>query len=252
LTLEYRKPENKFGESYYFLGEFETSGLEILGAEAIAGTLGASTPFQIPLQADTIAFSKFARILLDGRYYRNLRSNQSIAIRISAGLGLGLDQEGVPYIRQFFVGGPYSLRAFPVRSLGPGSFQADSSFINQRLPFFQTGDFKFEASFEYKFRLAWIMEGALFFDIGNVWNINDDNESFNLQWDSYQQLAMGTGFGLRFLLPYSIILRFDLGYPIRYPYVIRGSKWIFEQNFSSPEVSYFQPIQLNFAINYPF
>ncbi len=252
LIVEARKPENKFGESYFFLGEFETSGLEILGAEAIARSMGAQTPFEIPLEVDTIAFSKFIRVLIDGRYYRKLKSNQSIGVRVSAGLGLGLDNEGVPYIRQFFVGGPYSIRAFPVRSLGPGSFRADSAFVAQRLPFFQTGDFKFEASFEYKFKIAWIMEGALFYDIGNVWNLNDENEEYNLSWDSYTQLAMGTGFGLRFLLPYNIILRFDLGYPIRYPYKIRGSKWIFNQDFSSPEISYFQPIQLNFAINYPF
>ena len=252
FTYDFFEPPNSHQESYRFIGQIETSGLEVLGIKSIYRALGGEKDFAIRTGENRITFSKFLRFDVDGRYYRELTANQNISLRMSAGLGVGLDPEGLPYIRQFHLGGPYSIRAFPMRALGPGNFQVEPSFREQRLPFYQTGDFKLEMNAEYRFKMAWILEGALFIDMGNVWNLTDENPEFNLQWDSYQQIAIGTGYGFRFKFPYDVTLRIDLGYPIRYPYVIRGSQWIFEQDFSDPDESIFGPIQLNFAIGYPF
>ncbi len=252
FSYDFYEPPNSHNESYRFIGQAETSGLEVLGIESVYKGLGGEKEFAISTGEERITFSKFLRFDVDGRYYRELTPNQNISLRISSGIGIGLDDEGLPYIRQFHLGGPYSIRAFPMRALGPGNFQVDSNFRAQRLPFYQTGDFKFETNFEYRFKMAWILEGALFLDIGNVWNLTDENEDFNLKWDSYKQLAIGTGYGFRFKFPYDVTLRIDLGYPIRYPYEIRGSQWIFEQDFSDPDESIFGPIQFNFAIGYPF
>jgi len=252
FTYDFFEPPNSFQESYRFIGQIETSGLEVLGIKSIYSALGGEKDFAIRTGENRITFSKFIRVEVDGRYYREFSKNHNISLRMTSGIGLGLDDEGVPYIRQFHLGGPYSIRAFPMRALGPGNFKVDQSFREQRLPFFQTGDFMFEVNAEYRFKMAWILEGALFLDIGNVWNLNDDNPNYNLKWDSYEQIAMGSGYGFRFKFPYDVTLRLDLGYPIRYPYSIRGSQWIFQQDFSDPEESIFGPLQLNFAIGYPF
>ena len=252
FTYDFFEPPNSYQESYRFIGQIEASGLEVLGIESIYKALGGEKEFALRTGENRITFSKFLRFSADGRYYRKFSSNHNISLRMASGIGIGLDQEGLPYIRQFHLGGPYSIRAFPMRALGPGNFQVDPSFREQRLPFYQTGDFSFEMNAEYRFKMAWILEGALFLDIGNVWNLTDDNPDFNLDWDSYKQLAIGTGYGFRFKFPYDVTLRIDLGYPIRYPYSIRGSQWIFQQDFSDPEDSIFGPIQLNFAIGYPF
>lgn len=252
FTYDFFEPPNSHQESYRFIGQIEASGLEVLGIKSIYRALGGEKDFAIRTGENRITFSKFLRFDVDGRYYRELTANQNISLRISSGLGIGLDPEGLPYIRQFHLGGPYSIRAFPMRALGPGNFQVEPSFREQRLPFYQTGDFKLEMNAEYRFKMAWILEGALFIDMGNVWNLTDENPDYNLQWDSYKQIAIGTGYGFRFKFPYDVTLRIDLGYPIRYPYVIRGSQWVFEQDFSDPDESIFGPIQLNFAIGYPF
>jgi outer membrane protein assembly factor BamA len=252
FTYDFFEPPNSFQESYRFIGQIETSGLEVLGIKSIYSALGGEKDFAIRTGENRITFSKFIRVEVDGRYYREFSKNHNISLRMTSGIGLGLDDEGVPYIRQFHLGGPYSIRAFPMRALGPGNFKVDQSFREQRLPFFQTGDFMFEVNAEYRFKMAWILEGALFLDIGNVWNLNDDNPDYNLKLDSYKQIAIGTGYGFRFKFPYDVTLRLDLGYPLRYPYAIRGSQWIFQQDFSNPDESIFGPLQLNFAIGYPF
>lgn len=252
FILEYTKPSNTFGESYRFVGNFETSGLEVMAVEQLVSLAGVGIPFKIGSGDNPLTFSKFLRTEVDGMYHRQLNEREAIAVRLTSGIGVSMDIEGLPYIKQFHVGGPYSIRAWPLRALGPGSFRPDSSFLEKGLPFYQTGDFKFEANFEYRFDIAWIIEGGLYLDVGNVWNLNDENANYNIQWDSYKQLAIGTGFGMRFKFPFDVTARIDLGYPIHYPYVIRGSKWIFEQDFSSPDQSYWEPLTFNFAIGYPF
>lgn len=253
ISYEKKKPPNAFNESYRFFSNFETSGLEVMAIERVAKLANAKVPFSIPTgEEEFITFSKYIRSEVEGSYHRVLNDNESIAARATAGIGLGLDPEGLPYIKQFNVGGPYSIRAWPLRALGPGSFHVDQSFRENRLPFYQTGDFKFEANFEYRFHITWILEGAFFVDIGNVWNLDDDNPDYNLQWDSYKQLAIGSGTGLRFKFPFEVTARLDLGYPIRYPYEIRGGRWIFDQDFESTNESIWQPLTFNFAIGYPF
>jgi hypothetical protein len=252
FSLEYNEPPNAFGESYRFVGSFETSGLEVLMVEQFAQLAGANIPFKIGNGSNSITFSKYLRTEVDGTYHRQLGEKQAVAARATAGIGLSLDPEGLPYIKQFYVGGPYSIRAWPLRALGPGSFRPDSSFLSKGLPFYQTGDFKFEVNFEYRFHIAWIIEGGLYLDVGNVWNINDENPDYNLRWDSFKQLAMGTGFGLRLKFPFEVTARIDLGYPLHYPYTIRGAKWIFNQDFSAADESIWEPLTFNFAIGYPF
>jgi outer membrane protein assembly factor BamA len=78
----------------------------------------------------------------------------------------------VPFEKKYFSGGANSIRAWQVRSLGPGSFDESALIdsVGRRFPN-STADIKLEANIEYRFNLFWLMEGALFLDAGNIWAI---------------------------------------------------------------------------------
>jgi len=77
------------------------------------------------------------------------------------------NSSSVPYSEQFYIGGANSIRAFTVRSIGPGSYRAPSDQVNGY--FDQTGTFKLELNSEYRFPIAGMLHGALFVDAGNIW-----------------------------------------------------------------------------------
>jgi outer membrane protein assembly factor BamA len=114
------------------------------------------------------------------------------------------------------MGGADDLRAFPLRSIGPGGYHTTEryGYINH------TGDIKLEANIEWRFPLAGQLNGALFADAGNVWLLRNDNDrpEGKLQWSTLgKATALGTGFGLRYNLRL-LLLRFDIGIPIHIPY----------------------------------
>ncbi|MBN2818626.1 MAG: BamA/TamA family outer membrane protein, partial [Bacteroidales bacterium] len=129
----------------------------------------------------------------------------------------------LPFEKQYFAGGANGIRAWQVRSLGPGDYKAPDGFYPN-----QSSDLKLEANLEYRYKLIGKMEGALFLDAGNIWAINksDNREGIRFRPDEfYKQIAVGTGTGFRFNLNY-FILRIDLGMKLRDPAAESGKKWI--------------------------
>ena len=112
----------------------------------------------------------------------------------------------------------------------------------------QTGDIKIEGNIEYRFRISGVLHGAVFLDAGNVWLLNKDENrpGAEFRFDGFlSQLAVGTGFGLRFDFDF-FVLRCDLGFPLRCPYMTGSGKWISNlQELTSGYV-------FNLAIGYPF
>jgi outer membrane protein assembly factor BamA len=103
---------------------------------------------------------------------------------------------------------------------------------------------------EYRFDIVWVFKGALFFDVGNVWTIQDDpgRPGAVLSSDFIKQIAVGTGLGLRMKFTYFTI-RLDFGYKLRNPYPNDAGKyWLFD-NFKEFA---FNQFTTNFAIGYPF
>jgi outer membrane protein assembly factor BamA len=150
----------------------------------------------------------------------------------------------MPYVEQFYSGGSNSIRAFVARSLGPGSLSPDegSDIIDQ------TGDIKLEGNVEYRFKLSKVLHGAFFLDAGNIWLLNPDETrpGAEFHFSTFtDQLALGTGVGFRFDFNF-FILRADLGFPLRMPYVTGESNWI-----GSPK-DFFNGMVFNLAIGYPF
>lgn len=146
-----------------------------------------------------------------------------------------------PYNEQFYVGGANSIRAFNIRSVGPGAF-APTSTTNSYLD--QTGDVKLLANVEYRPRIFGNLYGAIFLDAGNVWALRDTEArpggAFSFR-KVPEQLAFGTGIGLRYDLEFFVV-RIDWGIGLHLPY---------KPGFYN--VGKFKNSQtLNFAIGYPF
>ena len=185
---------------------------------------------------------------MGSRWNRRLIKNSRLAARIKAGIAVPYGEKDgtVSFIKQLLVGGPNSIRAWRPMQLGPGAYEF---FTTDDDPiFFQRGDLSLEFSLEYRFDLFWLLEGALFFDGGNIWTLKEDSERPNSKISSnfLDQIALGYGYGLRWDFSYFII-RFDFGFKLRSPYLLTGenSKWL---PFKGQGVFG----NANVAINYPF
>ena len=140
-----------------------------------------------------------------------------------------------------------SLRGWQVRSIGPGFNQLSELFT---IPS-QTGDIRLEANLEYRFRMFWKLEGAVFAEAGNIWNmpsqhsVEEDDYIFHLK-DFYKSLAADWGLGLRVNLDF-ILLRLDAGFkvydPSRDPHFrwVGSDQWLQRDGFA-----------IHFGVGYPF
>ena len=169
-----------------------------------------------------VPFAQFVKGTAELRYTYGIDRNQSLALRAGVGAIYSYGNMTVaPYSEQFYVGGANSIRAFTVRSIGPGRFVPR----NSRYAFMdQTGEFKLEMNAEYRFRLAGDLHGALFLDSGNIWLLRPDENrpGASLQEitgakDFFQQLALGSGVGLRYDLNF-LVIRFDVGVGLHLPF----------------------------------
>ena len=223
-------------DGFYFQGMISTSGNLI---DAFKQLGGDERPYTI--LGDI--YSQFVKTSADVRYYTNT-IKEGLVLRFYAGTGISYGNSSVmPYVEQYFSGGSNSLRGFVARSLGPGSYKPEeyNGIIDQ------TGDIKLEFNSEYRFRMTELMLGALFLEAGNVWLLNHDENRPGAQFkmsNFTEQLAIGTGFGLRLDFDF-FILRTDIGLPLRFPYDDGDGYW---NHFN--EV--FNKFRFNLAIGYPF
>lgn len=191
-------------------------------------------------------FAQYIRSDIDIRYNYFFNDVGSIVYRGFFGIGIPYgNSRAIPFEKQYFSGGANGIRAWQVRTLGPGSYHpADTVFLNQ------TADIKLELNAEYRFKLFWVLEGAIFLDMGNIWSIRDDparpGSRFRLN-SFYKDLAVGTGTGLRFDLNF-VLLRADLGMKLRDPVISDGSKWI----LMNRNYNFRKDFSLVLAIGYPF
>ena len=164
-------------------------------------------------------FAQYIRTDLDIRYNYKFNDVSSIVYRGFFGIGIPYgNSKAVPFEKQYFGGGANGIRAWQVRSLGPGSYRDTSKFLNE------TSDIKLEVNAEYRFKLFWIIEGAVFIDAGNIWSFNYDAARIGSQfkfYKFYKDIAVGTGTGFRFDLKF-VIARIDIGMKLRDPLLVRG------------------------------
>lgn len=189
-------------------------------------------------------FAQFVKATAEVHYTHLLNQRFKVATRAFAGIIYNYgDNESAPYAEQFYIGGANSIRAFTVRTAGPGGYRSPNSrysYIDQ------TGDFKLEGNVELRAHLFGGLHGALFLDAGNVWLMKRDalRPDAELSARNLRRIALGTGAGIRYDLDF-LVLRFDVGIGLHAPYTTnRGGFYNFER--------FRDGMAYHFAIGYPF
>ncbi|GAL65510.1 hypothetical protein JCM19301_3970 [Jejuia pallidilutea] len=222
---------------FYFNTTFDTSGNTI-------GLLGKTNTSNTPKTFLGLEYAQFVKADFDFHYHLNFGNEQVLATRLFAGYGWAYgNSDVVPFVKQYYSGGPYSVRAFRIRSLGPGTYNSETD--SRTFNFFdKTGNIRLEANIEYRFPIYSFFKGAVFVDAGNIWN-SKGNPAFNgkdkFTSNFLNELGMGTGFGVRVDIQ-NFVIRFDLAAPFHNPSLPENERFNFD--VSSPI--------LNFAIGYPF
>lgn len=190
-------------------------------------------------------YSQFLKLVFTLKNTFHLTEKTSLATRVQlGGLWTYGNSNWAPYSELFYIGGANSVRAFAVRSIGPGRYHdedGDGSYLDR------SGDIKLELNAEYRFPIVQEIQGALFLDAGNVWLMHGDDyiEGGKIgDGGFFNTLAVGTGFGIRYDLSF-LLLRLDLGIGIHAPYDTGKSSY-----FNIPKFK--DGVAFHFAIGYPF
>ncbi len=202
---------------------------------------------------DGIEFSQYFRIEGEFKQYFYIGKKSTLVLRALGGFALPYGQsEYVPYEKMFTGGGPTTMRGWALRHLGPG--QANLAYSDYALGI---APIQLVFNIEERFPLFGIFEGALFTDIGNVWNWEDwgvdtyantssaVNNSYTFRPATILKgMAVDAGFGLRAKISV-ITLRLDLALPVYDPNYEEGNR-LFSKHWD------WNILALNFGINYPF
>ena len=251
VALSFRNqfiPEIQYNYTYdrSFSGNNLTYNLQVIeagnvfaGIWSLCGSKGEKKMFGTP-------FSQFVKLQTSVVYNHGVMPGHRLVARMLVGAAHAYGNSSqVPYSEQFYIGGANSIRAFAVRSVGPGSFRPDVT--NPNGYYDQTGTFKLEANLEYRFPIFSYLKGALFLDAGNVWMLSDDSNRPGgklVMKDFFNEIAVGTGLGLRFDMD-MLVIRADVGYALHAPYDTGKSGYF---NMPSFKKSY----AFHLAIGYPF
>lgn len=192
-----------------------------------------------------IQYAQYAKAEVDYTYTRNFNSRNALAFHVGAGVAVPYGNSSmVPFEKRFYAGGANGVRGWGVRTLGPGAYDSRNSvrdFINQ------CGDVRLDLSLEYRAKLFWVLESALFVDAGNIWTIRDYATQpggvfrFN---KFYEQIALAYGVGLRLDFTY-FLLRLDLGMKAHNP-AAGQERWpLIHPNWKRDS-------NIHFSVGYPF
>jgi len=235
----------------YFFGGLETGG-NVWGLFTPTNEKGQKTLFNTPL-------TQFIRTEADFRDYYKINRNLIWANRLNLGYGYAYgNSSSLPFVRQFFAGGSNDIRAFPARTLGPGTYKVPDNAIFAD----QGGDIKLMLNSELRFKLVSVLYGALFVDAGNIWLRKEDlgepgkpetarlGSGFKLK-NTLNELAVGTGAGLR-VDATIFVVRLDVAFPVRKPYLPEGQRWVFDDIAFGNKDWRRQNLIFNIGIGYPF
>lgn len=229
-----------------------------------------------------LPYYQYIKPEIDLRFYHKIGASAELIFRINPGVayayGKTTELKSIPFDRQFFVGGPNSVRGWLTRQLGPGSYLSkisknpDSVTIGiQRRAIDQTGEVKIEGNVEYRFNITreildHQLSGATFVDFGNIWLLRADSgrPGGNFQFDkALKQLALGTGFGLRYDLGF-FLFRFDVGLKLYDPIYANTDGWVIKHlgsksfqadylnRFGDDHTGGYHFLSYNFGIGFPF
>ena len=186
-----------------------------------------------------LPFSQFLKSELSYIKHWDIGANSTLATRYFLGFAIPYgNSENIPFSESFFGGGSNDNRAWEVYRLGPGSSGATDEF--------NEGNFKIALNFEYRFKMFGRFNGALFTDIGNIWNLLDDTDDSSRKFNGFKdlsELAIGSGFGLRYDSGL-FVFRLDMGLKTYNPALVKNRRWF--KDFSLKKGVF------NIGLNYPF
>ncbi|MCB0696556.1 MAG: BamA/TamA family outer membrane protein [Chitinophagaceae bacterium] len=242
-----------------------------LGIEEAGGLVGGLNKVSPNL---TASYSQYVRLDYDLRHYIK-QKHSTTALRLSGGIGVpyGISKTStLPYLKQYFVGGPFSMRGWKIRTLGPGSYvdtTGATSSDNTSAAFIdRTGDIKIEMSGEYRFNIFKLFSGLLqfngaaFADAGNIWLANKSSSYFDAEFhfkNLYRDFAVDGGLGIRIDISSLFVLRVDAAIPLKVPgdnsivsesYLKQG--WIVQDIDLLYNKWWQKNLVWNIAIGYPF
>ena len=186
-----------------------------------------------------LAYSQYFKTEFNYIKHWAISSNSTLAFRGYYGIAIPFgNSDNIPFSKSFFSGGSNDNRAWEVYRLGPGSSGAISEFNEANM--------KIAFNIEYRFGLFGKLDGAIFTDIGNIWNVFDDTQdprrTFNGLKD-LNELAIGSGFGIRYNLGY-FVLRLDMGLKAYNPVLDSNDRWMTDFKLNKAV--------FNIGLNYPF
>lgn len=213
-------------------------------AKTAVDTPGAKQILGVPV-------AQFLKGQLDLRGYLRLNNRTQWVNRFLIGAVPAFGNSSVaPYSEQFFIGGSSSVRAFRIRTLGPGSYHSDEAVYEAN----ESGEFKLEMNTELRYDLWKFIKLGAFIDAGNIWFFQDapGKPGSGLEGgDLFGEMAVGAGIGLRFDVNIFSI-RFDLAVPLRKPWYPEGERWVFDKMYFGDKEWRNENLVLNIGIGYPF
>ncbi|MGC4058586.1 MAG: BamA/TamA family outer membrane protein [Chitinophagaceae bacterium] len=248
LYFTFTDQEKKQNRNYYYLRlGVEEAGILMSGINKLQKTISNGPDF---------IFDQYVKFDLDARHYVNVRSSL-LAMRFLAGIGSPYgDSKTLPYIKQYFVGGAYSIRGWRPRTLGPlaGSDTAGTSVD-------RTGDIKLEMNAEYRFDMIQLfsgtlkLNGAIFADAGNTWLARKSSTTLGGDFDISRlghDIAVSTGAGLRVIVAEFFTVRLDAAFPVKNPYVAANNGWVIRYVDLGNSEWRQKNVVINLAIGMPF
>ena len=221
---------------YTFKTKIESAGnlLSIIAraSKQLQNQNGVNTIFDVE-------FSQYIKTEFEYIKHWDLSRKKVVAVRSFFGIAIPYgNSNSIPFSRSYFSGGSNDNRGWQPYSLGPGS----SGGIND----FNEANMKISLNAEFRFNIFGKLNGGLFADLGNIWNVfdnvQDDASTFD-SLNSFKDVALGTGFGLRY--DFGIfVFRTDLGLKTYNPALQENERWFKEINFAKSVI--------NIGINYPF
>jgi outer membrane protein assembly factor BamA len=230
------KTDIKDNTFYLFRTKIESAG-SILSLVSNAANLSRNQNGKYEIF--NLEYSEYIKTEFDYIKYWDFSKGKVLAVRSFFGIAIPYgNSNNIPFSRSYFAGGSNDNRAWEPYRLGPGSTGA----IND----YNEANMKIALSAEFRFKILGSINGALFADAGNIWNVLDNITDKRATFDGVQDLkeiALGTGFGLRYDLSFFVV-RFDLGFKTFNPANEMGKRWFYDYDFAHSV--------FNFGINYPF
>ncbi len=236
------------------LRNYATFGLSV----ETAGNMlyGVSNLFHLPqneggkYEIFKIPYAQYVKGDINFTYHQIFNKANRLVYHAALGVAVPFgNADVIPFEKRYFAGGANSVRGWTIRSLGPGGYRGTGDRIDFNN---QSGDIKLDLNLEYRLKLVWVLEMALFTDAGNIWTIRDYPTQPYGQFkftEFYKQLAWSYGIGLRLNFDF-FVFRVDFGVKLHDPSRTNydGKQWRTAAN----GLGWKDDMSLHFAIGYPF